>query len=78
VGWTAGAGIEASLWWWNPNPRASNWTAKLEYLHIDLGTRTINTVDIDGAPFAVSNRVRDDIVRIGVNYHFWPTVVAKY
>src|SRR6185369_15817918 len=29
VGWSAGAGIEAAL--------AGNWTAKLEYLHVDLG-----------------------------------------
>ena len=29
AGWAAGAGIEAAL--------AGNWTAKLEYLHVDLG-----------------------------------------
>ena len=29
AGWTAGAGIEAAI--------AGNWTAKVEYLHVDLG-----------------------------------------
>ena len=32
VGWTVGGGVEAAL--------AGNWTAKLEYLHVDLGTST--------------------------------------
>ncbi|HXW25504.1 MAG TPA: outer membrane beta-barrel protein, partial [Xanthobacteraceae bacterium] len=72
VGWVLGAGIEAAL------GDSKNWTAKLEYLHIDLGTQSINTVDIDGAPFTVSNRVVDDILRIGVNYKFGGPVVAKY
>ena len=30
VGWAAGGGVEAAL--------TGNWTAKLEYLHVDLGT----------------------------------------
>jgi outer membrane immunogenic protein len=69
-GWVVGVGVEAALW--------GNWTAKAEYLYVDLGTQSINTTDIDGAPFSVQNRVRDQIVRVGVNYRFGGPVVAKY
>jgi outer membrane immunogenic protein len=61
-GWVVGGGIEAVL--------SARWTAKLEYLYLDLGTQSINTLDIDRAPFSVNNSVRDQILRIGVNYHF--------
>jgi outer membrane immunogenic protein len=69
-GWVVGAGVEAAI--------SGNWTAKLEYLYVDLGTQSINTTDIDGAPFNVTNKVRDQIVRVGVNYRFGGPVVAKY
>ena len=57
TGWTAGGGVEARL------GNNSHWTAKLEYLYIDLGTANLftNTVAI---------RVRDSIARLGVNYKF--------
>jgi outer membrane immunogenic protein len=62
-GWTAGGGIEARLW--------GNWTGKLEYLHIDLGsmTNTFNYV-FGGFPFTLSttSAIRDDVVRLGLNY----------
>ncbi len=61
-GWVVGGGIEAVL--------SGRWTAKLEYLYLDLGTQSINTLDIDGAAFSVNNTVRDQILRVGVNYHF--------
>ena len=35
AGWAAGAGVEAAI--------AGNWTAKLEYLHVDLGSIDCNT-----------------------------------
>jgi len=63
-GWVVGGGIEGVLW--------GRWTAKLEYLYLDLGTQSINTLDIDGAPFSVNNTVRDQILRVGLNYHFGP------
>ena len=62
VGYAVGAGGEVKL--------DRHWSVKAEYLYIDLGTRTINTTDIDGAPFSVSYRVRDHIGRIGLNYAF--------
>ena len=63
VGWTAGAGVETAFW--------QNWSAKLEYLYVDLGTHSIDTVDVDGVPFHVENKVRNHIVRVGLNYKLW-------
>jgi outer membrane immunogenic protein len=59
AGWTAGGGIEIAL--------PGNWTAKAEYLHVDLGS--FNCGLNCGSP---SNNVsmHDDIVRAGLNYHF--------
>jgi outer membrane immunogenic protein len=70
VGYTVGVGSEARL--------DANWSIKLEYLFIDLGKVSIDTVDIDGDPFHVDYRVRDHILRIGLNYRFTGPVVAKY
>lgn len=64
VGYAVGAGGEVKL--------DRRWSVKAEYLYIDLGTRTINTLDIDGFPFSVSYHVRDHIGRIGLNYAFGP------
>jgi outer membrane immunogenic protein len=71
VGWTAGAGAE---WMF-----ARNWSAKLEYLYVDLGSESaIGEVAANGpidpidAKFKVgySWNFRENIVRAGVNYHF--------
>ena len=64
-GWTAGGGIEARLW--------GNWTAKIEYLHVDLGSTTnAFAYAFAAAPFALSttSAIRDDLVRAGLNYKF--------
>ena len=55
AGWTAGAGAEFGF--------AENWSAKIEYLYIDLSTSNFT---ITGA----SNGYRFGVVRAGVNYHF--------
>jgi len=55
AGWTLGVGAEFGL--------AQNWSAKIEYLYVDLAT----------SPFTitgVSNGYRFGTVRAGVNYHF--------
>ncbi|MGL6062397.1 MAG: outer membrane protein [Bradyrhizobium sp.] len=73
VGWTVGVGAE---WMF-----ARNWSAKVEYLYIDLGT-TNNTYSLAGLgiPFGVrtSSDFTDHIGRVGINYHFNQPVVAKY
>lgn len=74
IGWTVGGGIEAALW--------GGWTAKAEYLYMNLGSLN-TTVDISspatpGSSLATSGTFRDHIVRIGANYHFdtGPAVIA--
>jgi outer membrane immunogenic protein len=79
VGWTVGAGGE---WMFT-----SNWSAKLEYLHYDLGSANYGTpvnisVPVLGATSTLgqssSTNFRGDIVRVGLNYKFGGPVVAKY
>jgi outer membrane immunogenic protein len=66
-GWTVGGGVETLL--------AGNWSAKLEYLYVDLGTVS-NVFAIPTAAAgvfgvnAVSERVSEHIIRVGVNYRF--------
>jgi outer membrane immunogenic protein len=55
AGWTAGVGAEVGL--------AQNWTAKIEYLYVDLADATFNLT-------GVSNGYQFGLVRVGVNYHF--------
>jgi outer membrane immunogenic protein len=84
VGWTVGAGGE---WMFT-----SNWSAKLEYLHYDLGSANYGTPVNNfstGVLFPVgtplytlgqssSTNFRGDIVRVGLNYKFGGPVVAQY
>lgn len=72
TGWTLGGGVETSLTWLGlPN----QWSAKLEYLYVDLGNVT-NTVNFPGATAGtvytdrVKTGINDNIVRVGLNYHF--------
>jgi outer membrane immunogenic protein len=72
VGWTIGAGIEGVV--------GGNWTAKLEYLYVDLGTVSGSFVPLGGPiTSAYSSHVTDNILRVGLNYKFGGApVVAKY
>ena len=54
AGWTAGGGVEAAI--------AGPWTAKVEYLHVDLG-RTSSVLGSNA-------KFNADIVRAGLNYRF--------
>ena len=55
VGWTAGVGAEFGI--------APNWSAKIEYLFLDLSSSQF-------AITGVSNGYSANVVRAGVNYHF--------
>lgn len=54
-GWAGGAGMEVGL--------TPNWSAKVEYLYMDLGNRTFAVTGSDLA-------LRANLLRFGVNYHF--------
>jgi len=60
AGWTAGAGIEVGL--------TGNWSAKAEYLYVDLGRFNCG-VSCNGLP-TDNVSMHDNVVRAGVNYRF--------
>jgi outer membrane immunogenic protein len=76
TGWAAGAGIE---WAFN-----DHWSVGVEYLHVDLGSDTVNTpnpaVTIGGVTFNPSSATftdRSDIVRARLDYRFdWAAPIA--
>jgi len=67
LGWTAGAGVDVAL--------SSNWSARLEYLHIRANDVT-SSVGIPGflgvGITAESAAYKDNIVRVGLNYRIGP------
>jgi outer membrane immunogenic protein len=60
VGWNVGGGIEYAF--------LNNWSAKLEYLYVDLGTATCGAGCSTTNPFDVTFSTQ--IVRGGLNYKF--------
>ena len=76
AGYTIGAGAEYAF--------SQNWSAKLEYLYYDLGSRTAVGIQTNpiGPEFAVYRAKTDGhIVRVGLNYRFGGAagpVFAKY
>lgn len=54
-GWTAGAGLEVGL--------SHNWSAKAEYLYIDLSDESYGLT-------GTTNGLTSNLLRFGLNYHF--------
>jgi outer membrane immunogenic protein len=55
IGWTAGVGLEYGF--------TPNWSAKVEYLYMDLASRAFTITGVD-------NGLQANLVRFGLNYHF--------
>ncbi len=55
IGWTAGLGMEVGL--------TPNWSAKVEYLYMDLADRNYTVT-------GTSNGFESNLLRFGVNYRF--------
>ena len=63
AGYTIGGGAEVKL--------GPQWSAKLEYLYVDLGKNEVWTNNLGFGVFArESLDVAAHIVRVGINYHF--------
>jgi len=60
VGWTVGAGLEMAV--------ASNWSAKLEYLYVDLGSFDCGLSCGLGVPENIGFTA--NVIRVGLNYRF--------
>jgi opacity protein-like surface antigen len=59
----------------------NNWSAKVEYLYVDLGSfNTLIPSSPGGAPDAttVHHKYTDNIARVGLNYKWGGPVVARY
>jgi outer membrane immunogenic protein len=71
-GWVVGAGVE---WGFAPN-----WSAKLEYNHMDFGNTNVSVLSSVSGNLNVSSTSTVEVVKGGVNYRFnWDSpVVAKY
>lgn len=61
-GWTAGAGVEWGF--------AQHWSAKAEYLYMDLGRQGYFATTATGCCTFQSTRLTDNVFRVGVNYKF--------
>jgi outer membrane immunogenic protein len=61
-GWTAGAGVEFAFF--------GNWSAKAEYLYIDLASASCSTVANCGTATGSSVAFTENVVRGGLNYRF--------
>jgi outer membrane immunogenic protein len=73
AGWTLGVGVEGKI--------TQNWSAKLEYLYMDLGRFSSGPFTLAPASNIsanVSSHFTDHILRAGINYQFGGPVVAKY
>jgi outer membrane immunogenic protein len=62
IGWTAGGGVEVAL--------LQNWTAKVEYLYVDLGIQTCPVASCGGYVASIVP-LTENVVRAGINYKFW-------
>lgn len=66
TGWTAGAGVEVAF--------TENWTARIEYLFVDVSPSFTGTVpaSLGGGTVTESATIKDSVVRVGVNFKFRP------
>jgi outer membrane immunogenic protein len=64
LGWTAGVGLEYAF--------LGNWSAKIEYLYVDLGHFDV------GVPVVTNVSFKENIVRAGLNYKFSGPIFSRF
>jgi outer membrane immunogenic protein len=83
VGFAVGGGLEGKFTGWLP----PNWSWKLEYLYLDLGSLDTSTLfvaqynagnysDTTGT-MTTHTRFTDHIVRVGLNFQFNPETISR-
>jgi outer membrane immunogenic protein len=75
TGWVVGGGIEWAM--------SGNWSAKVEYNYVDLGSDRFTFLNNPPAPGARATDIWDidqriHMVKFGINYRFGGPVVARY
>ena len=63
-GWAVGGGLQGTIL------NDPHWSWNLEYLYIDLGSTDYAFSNINFDAFTISSKIRDSIVRIGLQYRF--------
>jgi outer membrane immunogenic protein len=66
IGWTFGAGLEYAF--------MGNWSAKLEYLYVDLGKFDTGFT----TPVADNVTFKENIIRAGINYKFAGPIFSRF
>ena len=66
IGWTAGGGLEYAF--------LGNWTAKIEYLYVDLGSFDTGFT----APVPLNVSFKEHLVRAGLNYKFSGPIFTRW
>ena len=66
IGWTLGGGLEYAF--------LGNWTAKIEYLYVDLGSFDTGFT----APITNNVSLKENIVRAGLNYKFSGPIFTRW
>jgi outer membrane immunogenic protein len=69
TGWTLGGGVEYAF--------LGNWSAKIEYLYVDLGSFDCNT-SCSGTAALSSVDFKTNIVRAGLNYKFSGPIFSRF
>jgi outer membrane immunogenic protein len=69
TGWTVGGGLEYAF--------LGNWTAKIEYLYVDLGSFNCGT---GCSPGLVTDNVsfKENVIRAGLNYRFSGPIFSRF